>query len=353
LLVVQDTYAGSMGLKSFFQSFAYQLNQDGFVYKDPTNGSSTANDRPVRSWIADYEATIPGAQDNMLSGSAAGADGAGYQLDEATLSSVVDAAIALWTQALGAGDSRLEALAGLHVSIADLPGLALGQTIGNAVTLDINAAGHGWYVDASPASSSEFSLGVDHALYAGESSAAFNRMDLLTVVAHEIGHVLGFEHQDQRIYPWMSESLLTGERLATSVADHGSDFLAALDAAEARDVATELKLSQLENWLHRMSPGQADAAKSFSFEALFGDKAGAGAKSGIDWSGGFDKVWDRFSPFAKGAKGGDASDLISSLFDSDKDDATDEAGGFEKLGSSMRGNGKAADGGSNHQAARR
>jgi len=144
-VVAQDTYAGSMGLKSYFQSFASNLGQSGFVYHDPTNGSPTANDRPVRSWIADYEATIPGSQDNMMAAEPMGAGNTGYRLvDEAALAPIVDAAIALWTQALGEDDGRLAALADLRVSIADLSGLELGQTIGNSITLDIDAAGHGW-----------------------------------------------------------------------------------------------------------------------------------------------------------------------------------------------------------------
>ncbi len=272
-LIVQDTYAGSMGLKSYFQSFASRLDVDGFVYRDPTNGSSSANDRPVRSWIAAFEATIPGSQDNMMAAAPAGSGNAGYYIDDATLAPIVDAAIALWTDVLGEDNPHLAALAGLHISIADLPGLALGQTIGNAVTLDINAAGNGWYVDASPANSSEFTLGIDHVLHAGANSAAFSRMDLLTVVAHEIGHVMGFEHEDQIVYPWMHEALQVGERLATDVG-HADDFLAKLDAAEAKDIAIEQKLAAFEDWMHRMGSDHGISAKPFQFESLFGDKGG-------------------------------------------------------------------------------
>jgi Ca2+-binding RTX toxin-like protein len=340
LVVAQDTYAGSMGLKSYFQSFASNLGQSGFVYHDPTGGSSTANDRPLRSWIADYEATIPGSQDNMIADEPSGFGNAGYSVDNTTLAPIVEAAIDLWKSVLGSEDPRLAALEGLRVSIADLPELALGQTIGNAITLDINAAGHGWYVDASPASSTEFKLGLDRVLHAAAGSEAFNRMDLLTVVAHEIGHVLGFEHTDRGLYPWMSEALQAGERLADG--HQGSDFLAQLDAAEARDVAIEQKIAVFEDWIHKMGSGPADTGKAFQFQAIFGERAGNGARTGVDWSGGFDKIWDRFSPFAKGSKASDASDLMSSLFGTGNDD-TDQGDGYDKMGSSMRGMGK--DGG--------
>ena len=163
-------------------------------------------------------------------------------------------------------------------------------------------------------------------------------MDLLTVVVHELGHVMGFEHADQVLYPWMHESLLAGERLATD-AGQGHDFLATLDAAEARDVAIERKIAAFEDWIHKMGSGSADTGKAFRFQAIFGERAGDGAKTGVDWSGGFDKIWDRFSPFAKGSKANDANDLMSSLFGTGNDD-TDHGDGYDKMGSSMRGMGK-------------
>lgn len=47
-------------------------------------------------------------------------------------------------------------LASVSVTFADLPGSAVGQTVGSTITLDTNAAGHGWYVDANPLDNSEY-----------------------------------------------------------------------------------------------------------------------------------------------------------------------------------------------------
>jgi hypothetical protein len=101
------------------------------------------------------------------------------------------------------------------VVIADLDGATLGLATGNVVTIDADAAGHGWFVDVSPADSAEFRIRLDRNVFgAARSSEAFGRMDLLTVVTHELGHVLGLDHDDAAQYAVMSEELDPGVRYA-------------------------------------------------------------------------------------------------------------------------------------------
>jgi len=78
------------------------------------------------------------------------------------------------------------------VRIADLPLGFAGQTNGTEITLDTAGAGWGWYVDAAAEGSSAFELVSDASNFgAHPGSDAENKLDLLTVLIHEIGHVLG------------------------------------------------------------------------------------------------------------------------------------------------------------------
>src|SRR5262249_49113813 len=79
-------------------------------------------------------------------------------------------------------------LSNIQVRIADLSGALLGEAVGHTIYLDANAAGWGWFVDPTPWDDSEFMTPGDQ----GE----MHRIDLLTVVEHELGHILGYDHAD-------------------------------------------------------------------------------------------------------------------------------------------------------------
>ena len=92
--------------------------------------------------------------------------------------------------------------------VTDLPNNLLWLAAGHVVWIDQGAAGFGWFVDPIPNDDDEFGLNSHESSY----GQAAERMDLLTVLAHELGHLLGFEH-DTAPGHLMSETLAPGVRL--------------------------------------------------------------------------------------------------------------------------------------------
>jgi hypothetical protein len=129
----------------------------------------------------------------------------------ADLQPVVQEAIARWA-ATGISSQALDAMQQLQVSVANLPGNELERTAGRHMYIDDTAAGNGWFVDPTPAFDEEFArLGASGPLEAVDPRAV-DRIDLLTVIEHEFGHLAGFIDLDSATDDLMNGTLATGVR---------------------------------------------------------------------------------------------------------------------------------------------
>jgi hypothetical protein len=132
-------------------------------------------------------------------------------LTQSDLQSMIQEAIARWDSA-GLDASAIARLTRVEFAIDDLNGSLLGQAEANRVTIDSNAAGHGWFVDSTPTLDEEYTLSPSGRRFRAIDPQAVDRIDLLTVVEHELGHILGFDDLDALADNLMSRVLGAGVR---------------------------------------------------------------------------------------------------------------------------------------------
>jgi len=106
------------------------------------------------------------------------------------LQPIVAAAIARWSHA-GASTEMLKRMSQAEFVIVDLSGPYLGMTQQTTVYLDATAAGFGWFIDQTPSRDEEFRPMPGRSQMRAVDPRALNRMDLLTAVEHELGHIAG------------------------------------------------------------------------------------------------------------------------------------------------------------------
>lgn len=207
-------------------------NADGrecFSLYDPARGKFFIKDTMTggaADWIVQFgpggQAWIPlaGHWQGLAGQPILAAAGAGNavnatRVDHAALDTIVDAGLHRLAGA-GVGEAALARLASIDFLVLDLPGAMLGLYTTDAIYVDIDAAGHGWYLDPTPALDETFAATADGArLTAEEDSAAAGGMDLLSVALHEFGHALGLQDLDPVTHAGhlMVAELETGTRL--------------------------------------------------------------------------------------------------------------------------------------------
>jgi hypothetical protein len=190
-------------------------------------GSGSFDQVTVRTSDSRFRDQSPESMVAARAATAASASSAYVVEDQ--LAPIVAEAAARWSALVGAPTVQA-ALRRITFEVVDLQGLTLAQTVGNVVLIDHNAAGHGWFVDSTPASDEEFTIRASAGeLLAQSSSAALLRIDLLTVLMHELGHVLGFEHNASTTAPDVMTAMigLGVRRLPISASGQGSTTISA------------------------------------------------------------------------------------------------------------------------------
>jgi len=119
-----------------------------------------------------------------------------------------------WIESGLASSDQLATASAVKIEIVDLPGTLLAEVEGGTLYLDVDGGGYGWFVDLTPDNDNEFVRDKDGNLVTADGGPAAGKMDLLSVVMHELGHVMGFEHESGAEGYVMSPMLDAGERLS-------------------------------------------------------------------------------------------------------------------------------------------
>ena len=245
-------------------------------------GAASFDDVRVKTDDVAFVTTSGAAQ--VASGTFAA--GSSDTLTQSELDAAATVAIANWTEALGDGDPRLAAFGDVRLGVAPLSGDELGYTTGRTVLIDGDAAGAGW------------SLGL----------AAIDgmHMDLVSVVEHELGHVLGFEHADADRFAVMHEDLTAGTRYS-------------LLSATGEPAA----------------PAQAAAPATPAFDTL-ASQAGGAPNAAVDWQAGGPGGWSlALSPYAPQEATASAANFSS--FSALDFSARNADAGYDEMGRDLMG----------------
>ncbi len=141
---------------------------------------------PNAAIVAPTSGTVTFTNPQLAAARATGAVGGTVLNSVSQISSIVSAAEGQWVAA-GANPTAFK---DVQFQIGTTGQGVLGNTAGNVITIDPSAAGFGWYVGTGNGVFQPTSNSADQVALPG--SAAAGHMDLMTVVEHELGHILGY-----------------------------------------------------------------------------------------------------------------------------------------------------------------
>jgi hypothetical protein len=191
-----------------FINDASDTNADGYI--DITFTAASGVDAAfINGFDIAVDTTLPAASPLLAEETGTGA----ASITTNDLAPIVAAAIARY-ESLGVAGSALAHLRNVTFAIQELEGATLGLAGSGRILIDADAAGLGWFVDATPLDDSEFNNSSAATELKAASGPASGKFDLLTTVMHELGHELGLD--DLRIasdsQDLMTEQLPTGTR---------------------------------------------------------------------------------------------------------------------------------------------
>ena len=147
-------------------------------------------------------------------------------LTQSELEPLMTETVSGWAE-LGLAAEDVAGLSTIEFVITDLPGPQLGWATQETIYIDRDGGGYGWFVDLTPGDNEEFLQIEPSSDLQAIDPAAIDRIDLLSVLYHELGHSLGLEDEESSV----DGRLVSGE-LQPGV--HREPSLLGIDAYSSR-----------------------------------------------------------------------------------------------------------------------
>ncbi len=147
----------------------------------------------VGATVGTTKPTPPASGQFQLFAGAAG-PGNAAALTQTQVQPVLAEAIASW-KAVGVNAAGMQLMEQTRIEVTDLGGSMLGLEVPGQIWINSTAAGYSWYIGGGAASLQAFGIPGP----GGEMSAgpAAGQVDLLTVLEHELGHIIGLGDNGQ------------------------------------------------------------------------------------------------------------------------------------------------------------
>ncbi len=212
--------------------------QSGALLNPDVDGSAAVNSRDLAYTVAAKGHTVGAMAPSSFPAFQlfAGADVAApfyvALVTQTEVQALVPGAIDAW-QAAGLDAADVRKLERAQIQVGNLGTSILGMEADDVITINQTAAGYNWYLGAGSGSNRAFGLlGPGGESLAQPPSPAAGRVDLLTVLEHELGHVIGLSDNSQA-GDLMDITLGLGVRRAPPSADSAAVVLASSTAVPA------------------------------------------------------------------------------------------------------------------------
>ena len=211
-----DRDAIDFHLRRYTDKDTAKIGNDGVGYDYDSPSSANPGDSSITYWdklrtVTDYnELKYSGRRlnsDNQLISQNEKVIDLASSMNELDIQKIVSTAKLYWYKQ----GISMDKLQNINVIVADLPMNVLGNTNQNTVSISQNAGAYGWFIDNTPDDNEEFIMNAEQSVGYIKNTDNQHKVDLLSVLIHEIGHVIGYDDNDVKDNV-MNGHLATGER---------------------------------------------------------------------------------------------------------------------------------------------